>query len=196
MQWHKFDGEYVHRLANGDAEVEEHFSRYFGELLCIKLRRRLRGSDAVNDVKQVTFLRVLSMIRKGGLERPEALGAVVNSVCNNILFEAYRAGTGAAQPVEDRVSEEASAETALMDAEQRDQVRKVMAEMPAKDQAILRRVFFEERDKADVCREFEVDREYLRVLLHRAKLRFRSLFVKKSAELQNITLAKKTANRQ
>jgi hypothetical protein len=48
----------------------------------------------------------------------------------------------------------------------------VLAKLPAKDQKILRAVFFEQRDKNEVCMELGVSREYLRVLLHRAKQQF------------------------
>jgi hypothetical protein len=40
---------------------------------------------------------------------------------------------------------------------------------------------FEGRDKDEVCRELNVDRGYLRVLLHRAKARFRTGFMKGEA---------------
>jgi RNA polymerase sigma-70 factor (ECF subfamily) len=39
----------------------------------------------------------------------------------------------------------------------------------------------EEKDKDDVCREMGVNREYLRVLLHRAKQTFRVSFAKSDA---------------
>ena len=34
-------------------------------------------------------------------------------------------------------------------------------------------VFLEERDKDEICRSFSVERNYLRVLVHRAKEKFR-----------------------
>ena len=40
------------------------------------------------------------------------------------------------------------------------------------------RLFVEERDKDDICRSLQIDRGYLRVLLHRAKQRFRAAFLK------------------
>jgi RNA polymerase sigma-70 factor (ECF subfamily) len=40
----------------------------------------------------------------------------------------------------------------------------------------LREIFLEEKDKDEVCRDFGVDRDYLRVLLHRAKQSFKSLY--------------------
>jgi hypothetical protein len=39
-------------------------------------------------------------------------------------------------------------------------------------------VFLEEQDKTDICKRFQVDRDYLRVLVHRAKTRFRDAFDK------------------
>ena len=57
-------------------------------------------------------------------------------------------------------------------------VREILNEMSDRDRRILRAVFLEELDKDDVCREFGVDRDYLRVLLHRAKQSFKSLYLK------------------
>jgi RNA polymerase sigma-70 factor (ECF subfamily) len=44
----------------------------------------------------------------------------------------------------------------------------------------LRAVFLEERDKDEVCTELGVDRDYLRVLLHRAKASFRAVYSKQA----------------
>ena len=44
---------------------------------------------------------------------------------------------------------------------------------------MLKAVFLDERDRDEVCREFGVDRDYLRVLLHRAKQEFKNEYVKR-----------------
>ncbi len=88
---YEFDRDYIDRLVAEDPEVEQHFTRYFGSLLSLKLRSRLRSAALVEDAKQETFVRVLtSLKRKRNLATPETLGAFVNSVCNNVLFELYR----------------------------------------------------------------------------------------------------------
>jgi sigma-70-like protein len=51
-------------------------------------------------------------------------------------------------------------------------VRRVLAKLPEKDRKILQALFFEQRDKNEVCMQLGVSREYLRVLLHRAKRQF------------------------
>ena len=64
----------------------------------------------------------------------------------------------------------------MLKPEERVKVREALAALPPKDKDLIRWLFFEERDKDDVCRELNVDRDYLRVLLHRAKQRFRERF--------------------
>jgi RNA polymerase sigma-70 factor (ECF subfamily) len=177
VELRQFTSEYVQRLAGGDAEIERHFTAYFSELLLIKLRRGLRSSQSVEDVRQETFLRVFYVLRHGqGLASPEKLGAFVYGVCNNVLSEHYRAATrhpplpeGGLDPRESGPDPEAE----FVNEERKRSVRRILEKLPAKDSQILRLIFIEERDKDEVCRIFQVDRNYLRVLLHRAKNRFR-----------------------
>jgi hypothetical protein len=72
---HEFNRAYLDRLAAGDPEIERHFTKYFGELLSIKLRSRLRSPALIEDAKQETFLRVLNTLRqKGGIQSPGGVG--------------------------------------------------------------------------------------------------------------------------
>ena len=185
MQRQSFDAEYVRRLIHSDPATESDFVAYFGELLAIKLRSRLRALDQIQDVIQETFLRVLRTLRQSGIDNPEALGSFVNSVCTNVLFEVYRAQSRVAEPVEDRISEETPADSAMVGEEERIQVRSVLSDLPEKDRKILRWLFFDERDKGEVCRTLQVDREYLRVLVHRAKQRFRTDYLRRVATKSN-----------
>lgn len=176
-----FDREYVQRLIAEDPETERHFTEYFGDLLSLKLRSRLRSAALVEDARQETFVRVLTALKKkGSLAVPESLGAFVNSVCNNVLLETYRS-TGRTSPLDDEPAEpetsEPSAEWRVLQSEERDRVREAIAGLPERDRNLIRWLFFENRPKDDVCRELNVDREYLRVLFHRAKQRFRERFV-------------------
>jgi len=177
---YEFDRAYVDRLVAEDPETERHFTRYFGDLLTLKLRSRLRSPAQVEDAKQETFVRVLTTLKqKRNLGSAATLGAFVNSVCNNVLFELYRSGART-MPLEDEYDgpdeRHPSAESTVMAGEEREQVRSALAALPAKEQELLRWVFFDARDKDEVCRELNVDRNYLRVLIHRAKLHFRERF--------------------
>jgi RNA polymerase sigma-70 factor, ECF subfamily len=178
----EFDRAYLDRLASGDPETERHFTRYFGDLLSIKLRSRLRSPAQVEDARQETFLRVMKALRQpGGIQSAGGFGAFVNSVCNNVLFEMYRSHSKTTS-----LEEEAGAalpdpgidvEMAVGLDEDRAHVRAVMETLPQKERQLLHWLFFEEADKDEVCRRLGIDRNYLRVLLHRAKQRFRAEFV-------------------
>lgn len=173
----QFDTDYVRRLAAGDDATEEHFAQYFGHLIRIKAAARLRSVQAADDICQETLLRVLRNLRRGLIEQPERLGAYVNTVCNNVLLESFRRDKRLSQFPEDAPevpSGEASVESGLLDDERRDLVRQTLRALAPKDRELLQRIFLEEHDKDLVCKEFKVSRDYLRVLLHRARTRLRT----------------------
>jgi RNA polymerase sigma-70 factor (ECF subfamily) len=179
---YEFDRAYLERLSKGDPETEAHFTRYFRELLLIKLRSRLRSAALVDDAIQETFLRVLRAVRQpGGIQSPGGFGSFVNSVCNNVLFELYRSHSRVDSLGDDTGSQiqdtHVSAEESVVADEERASVRKVLAMLPAKEKQLLEWLFFEERDKDEICRILGIDRNYLRVLLHRAKQRFKAEYV-------------------
>ncbi len=110
----------------------------------------------------------------------------MNSICNNILKEQYRSGARDTPLNDDHDNDKEKdlpAEgigilDALESKEAVKKVREILDKLPERDRRLLREVFLEERDKDVVCRDFGVDREYLRVLLHRAKQSFKSLYLK------------------
>jgi RNA polymerase sigma-70 factor (ECF subfamily) len=183
LQFQTFDQSYVERLRAGDFRTQEHFVAYFSELIQLKLRSRLNSPQAIEDVRQETFTRVFVALRgEGGIRQPDRLGAYVNSICNNVLLEHYRASSRHTS-LEDEEDKDFPATTidivgAVAAKEMAVKVREILDELSEKDRRLLREVFLEERDKDDVCRDFGVDRDYLRVLLHRAKLSFKSLYLK------------------
>ncbi len=182
LQFREFDAGYVANLRAGDLRTQEHFVAYFTELLHLKLRSRLQSPHAIEDVRQETFARVLDSLRKEGLRHPERLGAFVNTVCNNVLYEHYRASSRSQSLDEEGQPEPAATDDVLGIVASRQlkaKVREILLDMPERDRSLLKAVFLEERDRDEVCRERGVDREYLRVLLHRAKQSFRNEYVKR-----------------
>ena len=183
MQFQTFDEAYVERLREGDFRTQEHFVAYFSELIQLKLRSRLHSPQAIEDVRQETFARVFAALRKEGrIRQPERLGAFVNSLCNNVLLEHYRASQRDTS-LEDEEDQDFPAKDAdifgtVAAKQMGEKIREILEELPERDRRLLREIFIEERDKDDVCRDFGVDRDYLRVLLYRAKQSFKSLYLK------------------
>ncbi len=180
MEFFQFDEKYLARLRSGDSSTEQHFYSYFSKYLQIKVRSRLRSSEAVNDIIQETFLRVLKAVRvQDSIHNPERLGAYVNSTCNLVLLEYYRSQKRE-DPLEEQLTEPTdhtiNLEGALTTEETREEVRRILRTLDPKDRKLLNDVILEERDKDEVCRELGVDRDYLRVLVHRAKIQFKKKY--------------------
>lgn len=111
------------------------------------------------------------------MEHPERLGAYVHSVSINVMMELLRASTRHPAMPDDAhqlVDAGVNPESEVVTRERKDMVLSVLEELPEKDRRILRAVFLEDGDKDEVCRRFDVNRDYLRVLVHRAKIRFRA----------------------
>lgn len=179
MELQSFDDAYFQRLCAGDPATYDHFVAYFRKLLLIKLRSRLRSPQAVEDISQETFARVLTTLREGGIRNPASLGSFVNSVCNNVLLEFYRSSSrnlyledNPIDPPDKRINMD---EMLVTEQTQR-HVRQILAQLPKKNRRILFALFIEEKHKDQVCAEFGVTRDYLRVLLHRAKQSFRAIY--------------------
>jgi RNA polymerase sigma-70 factor (ECF subfamily) len=179
LDFFAFDGEYLAKLRAGDPATQRHFVAYFSELIHLKLRSRLHSPDTIEDVRQETFARVFQMLRNpDGLRQASRLGAFVNSVCNHVLQETYRSQKKAGSSLDD---EPESTYTDLhpsplsrMEAEDSARVvRQCLESLPPRDRKLLQSVLIEERDKDKICAEMGVSREYLRVLVHRAKESFR-----------------------
>jgi RNA polymerase sigma-70 factor, ECF subfamily len=183
VEFFNFDEAYLKRLREGDPATEQHFVSYFEQLLRIKLRSRTLPSDKVEDLRQETFIRVIVKVRQeGGVRQPERFGAFFNSICNNVLLEYYRSSGKNQQPLEDAHLEipdkVIDLEGMFVTKQSGEFVRQILGAMPKRDRALLRALFFEEKEKDDVCQEMGVDRDYLRVLLLRAKDKFRVLYEK------------------
>jgi RNA polymerase sigma-70 factor, ECF subfamily len=186
LQFIAFDADYLERLQRGDVHTEQHFAAYFGQLMVLKLRSRLASMEAVEDVRQETFLRVLTLVRANEIREPGRLGAVVNSVCNNVLLEHYRGKSRTTSSI-DALPEDGCVATEPIGtgAESREAqllVRRILSELPDRDRRLLQLVLLEERDKDAVCAELGLSRDYLRVLVHRAKQSFKSFYLKRFGE--------------
>src|ERR1700730_553298 len=170
---HKFDEDYLCALKTRDAGTEEHFVSYFTPLLQIKLRKRRCPPEQIEEIVQETLFRVLKLVGSEiEVRQPERFGALVNSVCTNVLFESWRPRTRYESLDDlqiDPPSKGAGPDETLVRQETKSKVQRTLNQLSPRDRELLRSVFLEEKDKDEVCRKMGVTRDYLRVLLCRAK---------------------------
>jgi RNA polymerase sigma-70 factor (ECF subfamily) len=179
LHHHTFDAPYLERLRDGEPETERHFCGYFAELILLKVCGRRLGAY-FDDIRQETFLRVLRTLRSpDGLRDAGALGAFVSTVCNHVMLEVGRWRKRHDVPPADKPDmlpdhSAPTAETQLISEERQFAVRRVIESLAPRERDLLSALFLEERDKDHVCAEMGVTRDYLRVLVHRAKSQFKA----------------------
>lgn len=184
MQFQTFDEDYLRRLRDGDSHVEQHFASYFGELIQLKLRRRVRTRQLLEDIQQETLCRVLKTLRDpAGLRDARKLGAFVSSVCNNVALELTRSENRyepSERDFDDRAGAGQDPDVSLINEQRQRQVKKILDKLDERDRKLLRAIFLEELTSPEVCRRFDVQPDYLRVLIFRAKARFRQEFTREA----------------
>jgi RNA polymerase sigma-70 factor (ECF subfamily) len=177
MDLFAFDDDYVRRLRVGDRWTEDHFVRYFELLLTLKLRGRVRPPTDIPDVIQEVFARVYNGLRgESGVREGQKLGAYVVAICNHVVLERVRATRQTEEIDNDLPATDEDAFRRIVTQQARDRVHRTLEVLGARDAEILRALFIQELDKDEIARRFEVDRNYLRVLVHRALEKFREKY--------------------
>jgi RNA polymerase sigma-70 factor (ECF subfamily) len=175
MDFFDFDDAYVRRLRDGDRETVDHFYGYFRELLYRVAYRTLHSREQTDDAVQTVFLRAWS--RLGDLREGSKLGAFMRGFCNYVVLEFNRGGKPT-DPIDDNliyIGPDQYEQFRI--AQLRVVVREILAELEKDspgDAKVLRAVFLDDVDKDELCRRLNVTRKNLRVILHRAKKKFRA----------------------
>jgi RNA polymerase sigma-70 factor (ECF subfamily) len=168
----EFNATYVHSLRQGDPSTEEHFVSHFSPMLLRKLRKQLRSTELARDLRQETFLRVLTVLRSDhNIREPERFEYFVLGVCNNVLHETYRQKKKMVflDPEFEIASNAPSPDTCAMAAETSNQLQKMLSGLSPRVRAIVKAALLEEQDRDEICVKFGVNRNHLRLLICRAK---------------------------
>jgi len=179
LQFHSFDEDYLARLREDDFVTQDHFRKYFTALMKVKLRFRLKSPADIEDVQQETFVRFYKALREGKIKEPKRLGSYVISICNNILKEGWRSEPPISLGDDDALELPALPfdVTKMIDDKQAAQkIHQVIEQLPERDRIVLRAVYFEERNKDEVCGELGITRGTLRTLHLRAKEKVKQLY--------------------
>lgn len=155
------------------------------EKLRPKLRYKIRYElgfycPDVDDIVQETIARVLVATREEKIQNPAAVGAFLNGVCRNVISE-YRRRNMRDEPMPEVVPEPPSkgiAETDLFDLRQA--IALGLDQLSDRDRRILRAFYLEEKPRSEILSDTGLTEENFRVVLCRAKERFRAIYVEQT----------------
>jgi len=151
------------------------------ERLRLKLRYKVlyhvgHNCADVDDLVQESLARFIRAGQRHQIRNTEEFGAFLNGVCRNVILE-YRRKVRR-EPIADQdctVPERGVRPDAEI-FELREAIDSGLAELADRDRAILRSLYLDGKEKDEICREWNMSDAQFRVVLFRAKERFRRAY--------------------
>jgi len=151
------------------------------ERLRLKLRYKVlyhvgHGCADVDDLVQESLARFIRAEQKQQIRNTEEFGAFLNGVCRNVILEYRRRMRREPNLDQDMPIPDAGIRPEAEILEMRDAIDSGLAELAERDRAILRALYLEGKEKDEICREWNMSDSQFRVVLFRAKERFRRAY--------------------
>jgi RNA polymerase sigma-70 factor, ECF subfamily len=139
----------------------------------------------VDDIVQDALMRFMQAARDDKIQNQAAVGAFLNGICRNVVSE-YRRRNMRDEPMPDVVPEppgKSIPESELF--ELRQAIAHGMEQLSERDRRVLRAFYLEEKSKDEILRETGMTDENFRVVLCRAKERFRAIYLEQTKHRGN-----------
>lgn len=134
----------------------------------------------VDDIVQEALMRFMVATRDEKIHNQAAMGAFLNGICRNVVSE-YRRRNMRDEPMPEVVPEppgRSIPEAELF--ELRDAIAQGMEQLSERDRRVLRAFYLEEKSKDEILKQTGMTDENFRVVLCRAKERFRAIYLERT----------------
>jgi RNA polymerase sigma-70 factor, ECF subfamily len=130
----------------------------------------------VDDIVQEALMRFMVAARDDKIHNQAAVGAFLNGICRNVVSE-YRRRNMRDEPMPEVVPEPPGKSIPESDLfELRQAIAEGLDQLSERDRRVLRAFYLEEKSKDDILRQTGMTDENFRVVLCRAKERFRGIY--------------------
>ena len=146
----------------------------------------------VDDLVQESIVRFLRAEQRNLIRNTEEFGAFLNGVCRNVIFEYRRRLKREPMFDPDIPIPDTGVRPEAETFEMRDAIENGLAELNERDRTILRSLYLDGKEKDEICREWSMTDAQFRVVLFRAKERFRRVY--NDTELKRNAAAKHHIN--
>jgi RNA polymerase sigma-70 factor, ECF subfamily len=130
----------------------------------------------VDDLVQESLVRFLRAEQRQQIRNTEEFGAFLNGVCRNVILE-YRRRIKREPTIDPDIPiPDAGVRPDAEIFEMRDAIDNGLRELAERDRVILRALYLEGKEKDEICKEWGMSDAQFRVVLFRAKERFRRVY--------------------
>jgi RNA polymerase sigma-70 factor (ECF subfamily) len=174
-----FDAGFLSRLKQRDPDTCAFLVTSLTPVLEARLRHKLRGCGAPEDIRNETFYRVFCLVDDGRVRKAEQLGSLVLGVCDRVALETRRKAR-ATEPLPGGGLEPPDRQThldkLLMHNERRAQVWHKVMNLSEADRRLIVELYREERSRREAARDRGITANGLNIRLCRALKRLRAQF--------------------
>jgi RNA polymerase sigma-70 factor (ECF subfamily) len=151
------------------------------ERLRLKLRYKVlyhvgHNCADVDDLVQETLARFIRAEQRRQIRNMDEFGAFINGVCRNVILEYRRRVRREPALDPDTPIPETAVRPDADILELRDAIDSGLAGLADRDRTILRALYLEGKEKDEICAEWKMSDAQFRVVLFRAKERFRRAY--------------------
>jgi RNA polymerase sigma-70 factor (ECF subfamily) len=151
------------------------------ERLRLKLRYKVlyhvgHGCADVDDLVQESLARFIRAEQRNQIRNTEEFGAFLNGVCRNVILEYRRRMRREPNLDQDMPIPDTGIRPDGEILEMRDSIDHSLAELAERDRMILKALYLDGKEKDEICREWKMSDAQFRVVLFRAKERFRRVY--------------------
>jgi RNA polymerase sigma-70 factor, ECF subfamily len=176
--------ELVNSIIAGDRQAEADLVERYSRGVRIIIQQKVRHNGAVEDLFQEAFRIVLEKVRRGDVREPERLSGFVCGVARNLTIDYFRRTARQENMTEIEEAEplphpEPNQLQNLLQKEKAELVRQALKEMPnERDIQVLYRFYIAEDEKEQICADLGLTNLHFNRVLHRARERFKELYVR------------------
>ena len=151
------------------------------ERLRLKLRYKVlyhmgHNCADVDDIVQESLARFIRAGQRQQIRNTEESGAFLNGVCRNVILEYRRRVRREPSTTEEGEIPERGIRPDAEIFEMRDAIDSGLSELSDRDRTVLRALYLDGKEKDEICREWNMSDAQFRVVLFRAKERFRRAY--------------------
>jgi RNA polymerase sigma factor (sigma-70 family) len=173
-----YDADFLAKLRRRDPATCTWFVFTFTAILEAKLRYLFRGHEALEDLVNETFCRVLVQVDKNGIRDPAQFGSFVRGVCENVALEHLRKtrSTEAWPEGFEPLNHEPAIDELLADKELKELLRRELRKLTREEERLITEIYFQEKDRQGLARARGITNSGLNVKVHRALKHLRKNF--------------------
>ena len=174
-----YDDEFLAKLRRRDPATCTWFVYTFTPILEAKLRYKLRDLSMIEDLRNDTFCRVLTLVDKDRVRDPAQFGSFVRGVCDNVIFEHIRKDKGIAEWPEgfEPLDSMPSINQLLEENELRALLRSELRKLSQEEEKLITEIYLDEGDRRKMAEDRGISVSGLNVQLCRTMKPFRQSFL-------------------